>query len=171
MLDVFTQKWMRCVNEMIWLERLQGCSMCLYSLQPCTKPGKSTTHCWTLDALYSKKKKEIHTEGLLRFLGRESSSKFYNANSTSIAHELPLILLAGDVEFRMTAGVILVDVNRLRFKTDSWRMMIVLKTLRLRMREIMEWNLKKPGRPLSPRLEKWMEIVHRVFERKDLTSA
>ena len=96
----------------------------------------------------------------------QSTSKFYNANSTSIAHELPLILLAGDVEFRMISGVILVDGNRLRFKTDSWKMMIVLKILRSKAREIMDWNLKKPARPLTPRLAKWDEILHRVFARE-----
>ncbi|KAJ9659690.1 hypothetical protein H2201_007282 [Coniosporium apollinis] len=97
----------------------------------------------------------------------QSSNKFYNAHSTTIAHPLPVILLAGDAAFNLYAGVITLDGNRLRFSVRDWKTMIALKMLRARTKEIVSVAFKSPGKPLSRRLERWMEILRKVFERDE----
>ncbi len=86
-------------------------------------------------------------------------------------HELPLLLLAGDAEFRLHAGVIILDGNRLKFAVKDWKTMIALKTLRLRAREIMVKLLKSPHKPLSSRLERWKDILVKLFLREDENGA
>lgn len=97
----------------------------------------------------------------------QSSNKFYNAHSTTIAHPLPVILLAGDATFNLYAAVIILDGNRLRFSVRDWKTMVALKMLRARTKEIVSVAFKSPGKPLSRRLERWMEILRKVFERDE----
>lgn len=95
----------------------------------------------------------------------QSSNKFYNAHSTSIAHVLPMILLAGsDADFRLHAGVISLNNNSLRFAVKDWKTMIALKALRNRVRDIVNAAWKNPGKPLGIREEKWMRLFVRVFD-------
>ncbi|KAM3414076.1 putative helicase C15C4.05 [Cercospora zeina] len=96
----------------------------------------------------------------------QSSSRFTNAQETTPAAEIPLILMAGEARFEMFAGVIIVDGNRLRFKVKDWRTMIVLKVLRGKVREVMGKVFKSPGRELGDRPRRWMEILERIFERQ-----
>jgi len=95
----------------------------------------------------------------------QSSNKFYNAHSTSIAYVLPMILLVGsDADFRLHAGVISLNNNTLRFAVKDWKTMIALKTLRSRVRDIVNAAWKNPGKPLGIREEKWMRLFVRVFD-------
>ncbi|OCK87205.1 ATP-dependent RNA helicase A [Cenococcum geophilum 1.58] len=95
----------------------------------------------------------------------QSSNKFYNAHSTSIAYVLPMILLAGsDADFRLHAGVISLNNNALKFAVKDWKTMIALKALRNRVRDIVNAAWKNPGKPLGIREEKWMRLFVRVFD-------
>lgn len=96
----------------------------------------------------------------------QSSSRFTNAQETSPVSEIPLLLMCGDAVFHMYAGVIIVDGNRLRFKVKDWRTMIVLKTLRMKLREVVAKLFKNPGRELGDRPRRWMEVLERMFERQ-----
>lgn len=97
----------------------------------------------------------------------QSASRFTNAQETSPVTAMALVLLAGDAVFHMYAGVIVIDGNRLRFKVRDWKIMVILKTLRARMRELLARSLKYPGRDLSERQKRWMEIFMSLFERVD----
>jgi ATP-dependent RNA helicase DHX29 len=102
----------------------------------------------------------------LKFLSYHSimqaTSKFYNAMSTTSVQELPLILLAGDVDFKLHAGVITVDSNRLRFAVKDWRTAIALKKLRTKLEEVVDWAVQNPGSEMSPELAWWKNIFERV---------
>jgi len=97
----------------------------------------------------------------------QSSSRSPQAHSTTaLPSLLPLLLLVGDAEFKVHAGVIVLDSGRLRLRLRTWKSTIALKFLRKRTKEIVDWHLLQPGKPLSPRLAKWMELVERMFIRE-----
>lgn len=96
----------------------------------------------------------------------QSSSRFTNAQETTPAAEIPLILMAGEARFEIFAGVVIVDGNRLRLKVKDWRTLIVLKILRGKVREVMGKVFKSPGRELGDRPRRWMEILEKIFERQ-----
>jgi len=63
----------------------------------------------------------------------------------------------------MFAGVLILDGNRARFAVSDWKTMLVIKTLRARLKEIMTRSFKNPGKPLSVGLGRWMEVWGKVF--------
>jgi ATP-dependent RNA helicase DHX29 len=94
----------------------------------------------------------------------QSSNKFYNAHSTSIAHPLPMVLMvAADMDFKLHAGVISFPGNVVRFAVREWRAAVALKVLRRRVKEILSASWKNPGRTLGEREREWLEIFQRVF--------
>ncbi|CAK4033173.1 related to DNA RNA helicase (DEAD H box family II) [Lecanosticta acicola] len=96
----------------------------------------------------------------------QSSSRFTNAQETSPVFEIPLLLMSGEVVFHMYAGVIVLDGNRLRLKVRDWRTMIVIKTLRTKVREVMGKLFKNPGRDLGDRPKRWMDVLEKIFARQ-----
>ena len=66
----------------------------------------------------------------------------------------------------MYSGVIVIDGNRLRFSLDSWKVMLALRTLRTRLREIMTQAFRSPGRPLSREQQLWFDIWQRIFAQE-----
>ena len=94
----------------------------------------------------------------------QSSTRFTNAHETSPCPDISLVLLAGDADFKLYAGVIVIDGNRLRFMVDSWKVMMVLKRLRERMKEVLNRKMRKPGAALPDRLKRWLEIWRRVMQ-------
>lgn len=97
---------------------------------------------------------------------QSGGSKSLNALSTTAAQELPLMLLVGDADFKLHAGVVTIDGNRLRFKVDGWKDVLVLKGMRRAMEEIVEMRLKDGRRELSPRLRKWMDVFVKMCTRE-----
>lgn len=97
----------------------------------------------------------------------QSSNKFYNAHSTSIAHPLPMVLMvAADMDFKLHAGVISFPGSVLRFAVRDWRAAVALKVLRRRVKEILGNNWKTPGRPMSEREKEWLGLFLEMFEQK-----
>jgi ATP-dependent RNA helicase DHX29 len=97
----------------------------------------------------------------------QSSNKFYNAHSTSVAHPLPMVLMvAADMDFKMHAGVISFPGSVLRFAVRDWRAAVALKVLRRRVKEILAACWKNPARQLGEREREWLEIFSGVFEGK-----
>ncbi|KAF1916305.1 ATP-dependent RNA helicase A [Ampelomyces quisqualis] len=97
----------------------------------------------------------------------QSSNKFYNAHSTSIAHPLPMVLLvAADMDFKLHAGVISFPGSVLRFSVRDWRACVALKVLRRRVKEILAGNWKTPGRPMGEREREWMALFASVVQGK-----
>lgn len=97
----------------------------------------------------------------------QSSNKFYNAHSTSVAHPLPMVLMvAADMDFKLHAGVISFPGNVVRFAIREWRAAVALKVLRRRIKEILSACWKNPGRVLGEREREWLGIFERVFVEK-----
>lgn len=94
----------------------------------------------------------------------QSSNKFYNAHSTSIAHPLPMVLMvAADMDFKLHAGVVSFPGNVVKFAVREWRAAVALKVLRRRVKEILNANLSNPGRILWEREREWLGLFERVF--------
>jgi ATP-dependent RNA helicase DHX29 len=97
----------------------------------------------------------------------QSSNKFYNAHSTSIAHALPMVLMvAADMDFKLHAGVISFPGSVLRFGVRDWRAAVALKALRRRVKEILAASWKNPARLVSEREKEWLGLFFGVFEGK-----
>lgn len=97
----------------------------------------------------------------------QSSNKFYNAHSTSIAYPLPMVLMvAADMDFKLHAGVISLPGNVLRFAVREWRAAVALKVLRRRIKEILANSWKNPARQLSDREKEWLGLFYRMFEER-----
>lgn len=94
--------------------------------------------------------------------------------------EFAIALLCGDVRcdvsccngllpsyvtniLQMYAGVFILDGNRARFSVPDWKTMLVIKTLRARLRDILTRSFKNPGKPLTTSQQTWMEIWQKVF--------
>jgi ATP-dependent RNA helicase DHX29 len=115
--------------------------------------------------------KHNHTVKSLSYYSmmQTSGSKYYNALSTTAVQELPLILLAGDADFKLHAGVVTIDGNRLRFKVDEWKLALALKTMRARMEELVETRLKEPGKDIPVRLKRWVDLFEKICGRDGLS--
>jgi ATP-dependent RNA helicase DHX29 len=99
----------------------------------------------------------------------QSSNKFYNAHSTSIAYPLPMVLMvAADnaMDFKLHAGVISLPGNVLRFAVREWRAAVALKVLRRRVKEILANSWKNPSRQLSDREKEWLGLFYKMFEER-----
>ena len=93
----------------------------------------------------------------------QSSNKFYNAHETSPVENFAIALVCGDAEFKMFAGVIVIDGNRVRFSLDDWKTMVAIKALRTQIRQIMSQSFRNPGCPLSTQQQAWLDIWQRIF--------
>ncbi|KAJ4417261.1 hypothetical protein N0V82_006294 [Gnomoniopsis sp. IMI 355080] len=94
----------------------------------------------------------------------QSKSK-YNAHETTAVEAFAIALLCGDVRADMYSGVLILDGNRARFAVPDWKMMLVLKVLRSRLREMLTRSFKNPGKLPTAQHEKWLEVWQRIFEQ------
>jgi ATP-dependent RNA helicase DHX29 len=100
----------------------------------------------------------------------QSGSKFHNATnafSTSIAHEIPLILLAGEADYKMHAGIVAIDSNRLRFAVKDWKTMLALKIMRQKLEELVEWVIEQSKASVPAELVWYREVFERVSSKFD----
>ncbi|KAI1331653.1 helicase associated domain-containing protein [Xylariaceae sp. FL0255] len=93
------------------------------------------------------------------------SKQFLNAHETTAVDTFAVALLCGDVRIDMYAGVIILDGNRARFSVPDWKTLLVIKTLRSRLRDILTRSFKMPGKLLTSQQEKWLDVWHRVFNQ------
>ena len=66
----------------------------------------------------------------------------------------------------MYAGVFILDGNRGRFAVSDWKTMLVIKTLRARLRNILTKSFKFPGKALMAQEQKWMEVWQKIFSQE-----
>jgi ATP-dependent RNA helicase DHX29 len=71
----------------------------------------------------------------------------------------------------MYAGVITLDGNRARFAVSDWKTMLVIKTLRSKLRDIMTKSFKNPGKVLTTQQAKWLDIWQKIFSQEGLLQA
>lgn len=94
----------------------------------------------------------------------QGGNKLLTASHTSIVHPLPLLLMASDVGFNLYAGVVTLDGNRLRFSVRDGKTLLMLKHIRLKIREIIDFKLRKPGADLDSRQKRWFDIFLALFQ-------
>ena len=108
--------------------------------------------------------------------------RFYNAHETTAVEEFAIALLCGDVRCdvsplalpqstvtnipQMYAGVFILDGNRARFAVSDWKTMLVIKTLRSKLREILTRSFKNPGKQLTGPQQKWLEVWQKIFSQE-----
>jgi ATP-dependent RNA helicase DHX29 len=66
----------------------------------------------------------------------------------------------------MYAGVFILDGNRARFAVSDWKAMLVIKTMRTRLRDILTRSFKNPGKPLTAQQQKWREVWQKIFSQE-----
>jgi ATP-dependent RNA helicase DHX29 len=97
----------------------------------------------------------------------QSGGRLSNALSTSLAHELPLLLLSGEADFKVHAGIVAVDTARLRFSVKDWKTTIALKHLRKKMEKLVDWSIRKPSESPPGDLKWWHELFERMCTRDE----
>ena len=66
----------------------------------------------------------------------------------------------------MYAGVFILDGNRARFAVSDWKTMLVIKTLRMRLRDILTKSFRNPGKPLTAQQMRWMDVWQKIFTQE-----
>jgi len=94
------------------------------------------------------------------------AKQFYNAHETTGVEDFAIALLCGDMRCDMYAGVFILDGNRARFAVSDWKTMLVIKTLRLRLRDILTKSFRNPGKPLTAQQMKWMDVWQKIFTQE-----
>ena len=92
----------------------------------------------------------------------QSSSKFCHAYETSPVEDFAVALICGEAEFKMYAGVMILDGNRIRFSVDDWKTLIAIKILRTQIRHIIDQSFRYPGRSLSQAQLSWLDIWQNI---------
>lgn len=77
--------------------------------------------------------------------------------------EFAIALLCGDLRCDLYSGVFILDGNRARFAVSDWKTILVIKTLRARLRDIMTRSFRNPGKQLSAQQQTWMEVWQKIF--------
>lgn len=95
----------------------------------------------------------------------QGRNRNYNAHETSAVEDFAIALLCGDVEFKLYAGVLLVDQSRIKFTVEGWKSLLAIKTLSSKIREILVSKFKNPKKELSGDQKKWMGIWKKVFDQ------
>ncbi|KAI4103529.1 MAG: hypothetical protein LQ339_004254 [Xanthoria mediterranea] len=101
----------------------------------------------------------------------QSSNKYYNAHETGAMEPLALALACGDADFKMYSGMIVIDGNRIRFSVDDWKIMLAIKTLRLKVRQLLAQSFRDPGRELSSQQQSWLGIWEKMVEYQEKRQA
>ncbi|KAG2411771.1 hypothetical protein HFD88_009327 [Aspergillus terreus] len=96
----------------------------------------------------------------------QGRNRNYHAFETSAVDEFAIALLCGEAEFKLYAGVISIDANRIRFAVRDWKNMLALKVLSARVREILAGTVRDPQKRLSYKQRQWMDIWQQIFARR-----
>ncbi|KOS20718.1 putative helicase [Escovopsis weberi] len=93
------------------------------------------------------------------------SKSVYRAHETTATDSFAIALLCGDVRCDMYSGVLILDGNRGRFAVPDWKSMLVIKVLRMRLRELLTRSFKQPGKLPTAQQEKWFDVWQRLFSQ------
>ncbi|KAL8887744.1 MAG: hypothetical protein Q9215_004718 [Flavoplaca cf. flavocitrina] len=70
----------------------------------------------------------------------------------------------GGRDDNMYSGMIIIDGNRVRFSVDDWKVMLAIKTLRQKLRQVTAQSFRDPGRQLSPQQQSWLIIWEKMVD-------
>ncbi|PFH62978.1 hypothetical protein XA68_10729 [Ophiocordyceps unilateralis] len=93
------------------------------------------------------------------------SKSVYHAHETTAVEPFAIALLCGDVRCDMFSGVMVLDGNRARFALPDWKTMLVVKTLRTRLREMLTRSFRQPGKLATAQHEKWFDVWQRLVSQ------
>ncbi|KAF7505198.1 hypothetical protein GJ744_001188 [Endocarpon pusillum] len=96
----------------------------------------------------------------------QTKSKNPTVFETSFVPEAAIVILLGEAEFRMYAGVITLDSGRIRFSVHDWRTMIALKVLRTKIHESLSRSYRSTGLSLSTLDAQWLNIWQQIVTFK-----
>jgi ATP-dependent RNA helicase DHX29 len=91
-------------------------------------------------------------------MASSTGAKYYNALSTTAVADVPVMLMVGDADWKIHAGLVVIDGNRMRFRVGNWKDAVVLKHVRQRLEELVEVRLKEPSKELGTKTRKWLEV-------------
>ncbi|KAL4916916.1 P-loop containing nucleoside triphosphate hydrolase protein [Aspergillus aurantiobrunneus] len=97
----------------------------------------------------------------------QGRNRNYNAFETSVVEDWAVAVLCGEGDFKMYAGVLSIDTNRIRFSVRDWKSMLAMKVLATRVREILAIMVRDPQQPLSYKQRQWMGIWQGIFQDRD----
>ena len=120
-----------------------------------TQPSSSTTTTTTTT-----------TNWLSFYQTMQTKSKNPTVFETSVVPEAAIVILLGDADFKMYAGVISLDGGKVRFSVRDWKTMIALKALRVGIQEGLSRSYRNIGMLLSPFDAKWLDIWQRIVTPK-----
>ncbi|KAL4869998.1 hypothetical protein BDV12DRAFT_166832 [Aspergillus spectabilis] len=108
--------------------------------------------------------------GVVKYLSyyhiMQGRGKNYNAFETSVVEDFAVGVLCGEGDFKMYAGILSIDSNRIRFSIRDWKSMVAIKFLSSKIREILAGFFKDPSMPLSYKQKQWMGIWEGVFQNR-----
>ena len=108
----------------------------------------------------------LATNWLSFYQTMQTKSKNPTVFETGAVPEAAIVLLLGDADFKMYAGVISLDGGRIRFSVRDWKTMIALKFLRTGIQEALARSYRNVGVSLSPTDAKWLDIWQRIVTAK-----
>lgn len=93
----------------------------------------------------------------------QTKSKLPSVFDTSAVPESAIVVLLGDAEFKMFAGIIGIDGSKIRFRVRTWRVMIALKSLRTKVDELLTHAIQNPGISVPASLQPWANIWQQIL--------
>lgn len=88
---------------------------------------------------------------------------------TSLVPEAAIVILLGEAEYNIYAGVITLDSGKIRFNVRDWKTMIALKVLRTKIEEAFSRSFRNPGLSLSPTDAKWLNIWQQIVASRKVS--
>lgn len=67
--------------------------------------------------------------------------------------------------------MIIIDGNRIRFSVDDWKVMLAVKTLRQKLRQVTAQSFRDPGRELSSQQQSWLNVWEKIVEYQEKRKA
>ena len=96
----------------------------------------------------------------------QTKSKNPTVYETSPVAEAAIVLLLGEADFKMYAGVITLDGGRIRFSVRDWRTMIAIRVLRTKLQEALSHSYRNTGSSMSQSDAEWLNIWQQIVASK-----
>jgi ATP-dependent RNA helicase DHX29 len=94
-----------------------------------------------------------------------SFDRFYNAHETSSVEDYAIAIMAGDLDFKLYSGIVVLDTSRAKFSVKDWKTLLALKIFRGRLKDALNARFDDPKRELSEKQKICLETWQAVFER------
>jgi ATP-dependent RNA helicase DHX29 len=101
----------------------------------------------------------------------QTKSKNPTVFETSSVPELIIVVLLGEADFKMYAGVIILDGGRIRFSIRDWTTMIALKFLRTKLQEGLSRSYRNSDFSSSSLDVKWFEMWQKIVTWQNLKAS